>query len=157
MRLVPVGRKGLLAKVDDEDFAHVIMFRWYACKPYKVVYAVRRWQDNGKCRSQYMHTLITGIKGIDHKNGDGLDCRKDNLRVATDAQNQTNHGPHCDNPSGERGVSWNKRKRRWQARITKAGKHYWLGLFHDKTEAAETYKTAATLLFGEFAFHNRPK
>lgn len=155
MRLIPVGRKGLLAKVDDDVFAVVSVYRWSPCTPYKVTYAVRRWQDNGKCRSQYLHTLIMGIKGIDHRNGDGLDCRRSNMRVASETQNRANYGPHFDNPSGARGVSWNKRKNRWQARITCAGKHHWLGLFHDKGEAIKAYNEAAENLFGDFAYHKR--
>ncbi len=97
-----------------------------------------------------MHQFLLGCpfpKGgtIDHKNGDGLDNRKENLRFASYSHQRQNSGIRRNNTTGFKGVI--KRKYRYSAVIS--GKH--LGYFKDKVEAAKAYNEAAIQLFGQFA------
>lgn len=87
---------------------------------------------------------------IDHVNGDGLDNRIVNLRPATASQNMANARLSNRNSSGEKGVSWNSRAKKWQAFIGVAGKNKNLGQFAVKADAIEAYRSAAQRYFGEF-------
>ena len=107
------------------------------------------------------HRLIMGITDpkiqVDHINGNKLDNRKENLRLATHQQNQHNVGPQKNNKSGYKGVSSNKKNKKYQARIMAKNKRVSLGCFDDPVEAARAYDRAALELFGEFAWTNFPK
>lgn len=88
---------------------------------------------------------------IDHINGNGLDNRIANLRLATPSQNRANSRLDARNTSGAKGVSWNSRELKWQVFIGIEGKNKSLGLFSDKEAAAEAYRRAATARHGAFA------
>ena len=102
--------------------------------------------------------MVTGrdpVAQIDHKNTVKNDNRWMNLREATKSQNQANIGLIAANKSGFKGVSryrqgeaWGKP---WQSAITKDGKHYHVGHFATKEEAAEAYRLKAIELYGDFA------
>ena len=62
-------------------------------------------------------------RGLDHANGDGLDNRWCNLRLATYGQNSANAGKRSNNTSGRKGVTWSKRAGKWEAQIQVAGRH----------------------------------
>jgi hypothetical protein len=95
---------------------------------------------------------------IDHVNGDGLDNRRENLRVATHAQNASNRGVRVNNTSGFKGVHANHsgRGKQWFAYITTNYKRQHLGMFGTAEEAARAYDAAAVRLHGEFARLNFP-
>ncbi len=86
---------------------------------------------------------------VDHENLDKSDNRWKNLRPASHAQNNANHRVRKDSKTGLKGV-W-KAKNRWQAQITVNGEKIHLGTFDAKEEAAEAYRVAAEMYFGEFA------
>ena len=86
----------------------------------------------------------------DHKNNQPLDNRKENLRLCTNQENAFNSSKPRNNTSGAKGVSWNKRDRKYEAYIS-CGKRRNLGMFTDLIEAAKAYNAAALELFGEFA------
>jgi hypothetical protein len=86
---------------------------------------------------------------IDHIDGDPSNNRIDNLRLATQSQNNRNKKMSSNNTSGAKGVS--RIGSRFQAQITVAGKRRYLGTFGTLNEAADAYKTAAEKYFGEFA------
>ena len=92
---------------------------------------------------------------IDHKNGDKMDNRFANLREATYLQNFWNRGKRSDNTSGYKGVSYNRKLKKYGARVTvkKNGvtEHNHIGVFDTAEEAYEAYKKAALEAFGEFA------
>lgn len=164
--------QGRVAIVDDDDFEILNQCKWH----YGWGYAKRRVYFGGG-RSKYlrMHRVIMnppdGIQ-VDHKNGDGLDNRRCNLRIATAHQNlsnqktQTNPAKH----SRYKGVSLARyyRRRRdgtevtglsrpWRAYIVKNNRQHPLGNFATQEEAARAYDDKAKELFGEFARLNFPE
>ncbi len=97
---------------------------------------------------------ITGIdpaeKEVDHKNGNTLNNRFENLRLATLANNRKNRKENKNNTSGFKGVVWNKPNKKWQAQITLNNKQTTLGYYKTKFYAALVYARAAKKYFGEF-------
>lgn len=91
---------------------------------------------------------------IDHINRVKKDNRWVNLRECSHAQNMVNFPIRKDNTSGFKGVTWNKKSKKWQSQIIKNGKGYYLGSFDNKIEAAKIYNKKALELYGEFAFQN---
>lgn len=145
--------QGKVAIVDDEDYALVSQYKWWAHKIRNIYYVqAHEPKNNKKIR---MHRLIMGIAdpkvGIDHINGNGLDNRKNNLRIATKSQNGMNQKPQKNRSSKFKGIYWNKNAKKWQAQIKINKKNKYLGLFNIETEAAKSYDIAAKELFGEFA------
>ena len=103
-----------------------------------------------------MHAFLTGYERTDHRNGDGLDNRRSNLRDATAGENSRNTRVHLDSASGLKGVSWYKRSRKWRAHIHVGTKQQHLGYFATAEEAAHAYDDAARELHGEYATVNFP-
>lgn len=97
----------------------------------------------------------TGVL-TDHKNHNGLDNRKANLRNATHGQNQHNRSPEGAT-SAFKGVCWNKRAKKWEVRICLNRRTIYLGRFVDEERAARAYDTAARQYHGEFAVINLPE
>lgn len=91
---------------------------------------------------------------IDHANGDRMDNRWSNLRLATRPQNNVNAAPSRRNRTGIRGVSVHQ-SGRYEARISIGGTIKFLGLFESLSSAAEARIRAEKQAFGEFSFHNR--
>ena len=92
---------------------------------------------------------------VDHINGDRLDNRIENLRIATYSQNSANAKLHTRNTSGLKGASRVLKKGRWtgrwQASITFQNKQINLGYFDTAEEAHAAYMLAAIKYQGEFA------
>ena len=91
------------------------------------------------------------IKGIDHSDGDGLNNRWLNLRLATASENCANSHLHINNTSGFKGVSFHKRKNRYRSSIRVNGKDKHLGYFDIPEIAHAAYVAAARKYFGEFS------
>lgn len=155
MREIQVGN-GLVALVDDEDFALVSLGnKWHASKGRNTHYARRNEWTDGHCVTVRMHNYITGLAYVDHINGNGLDNRRSNLRAATDSQNAMNRGMRTDNSSGFKGVY--RRGRLWRAQIQIQGRRVHLGTFDDATDAALAYDAVARIEYGEYGTLNFPK
>ena len=152
---IPLSR-GLVSLVDAADFDLIVAAgKWYAAPSRNTFYARHSYWRDGKVRHVQMHTLITGWSFVDHRNGDGLDNRRQNLRPANDSKNQMNARMRSDNPSGFKGVCADRH--RWMARIQLDGRRTYLGYFATPQEAARAYDEAALSLFGEFARFNFPQ
>ncbi len=94
---------------------------------------------------------------VDHINGNKLDNRRSNLRLANRSTNQANRGASYHNKSGLKGVCHAPHtKDRWRAQITVRGHKMYLGTFTTPEEAARAYDQAAIQHFGEFARLNFP-
>lgn len=158
MKLIPLSQ-GLFAQVDDDDFEFLDQWKWSADKSYNTWYA-RRTEHLGNCKLVRirMHRLIMQITDrkvfIDHKDGNGLNNQKDNLRICSCSNNGANRRVKAGT-SKYLGVNWDKQNNRWKAQIHKNGLNYYLGNFKNETDAAIAYNNAATIHHGEFANLNK--
>lgn len=148
---------GNVALVDDEDFERVSQFHWHEDD---AGYArTNVWKDGRKDSAPRMHRLVLGGVDtrlhVDHKNGNRLDNRKNNLRISTCSQNLMNRGPQANNSSGYKGVIYDKTRDKWRAEICVEKKRKYLGRFSTPEEAALAYNAAAKELHGEYAFINQ--
>lgn len=150
---------GLFALVDDEDFPLVAGYRWHPFKNRRNFYAIANTRKpDGTLTTVKLHRLILpDAKIIDHINHDGLDNRRENLREATNSQNNANQQKMLGTSSGFKGVYWHKQADKWRAQIMFNRKYKHLGLFASEIEAAHAYDNAARELFGEFAHLNFPE
>lgn len=151
---------GLVTLVDAEDYQWLSGFKWYAKKRVRkgaepCYYAARSVWHNGRSRTVRMHRLIMGAKGkkdVDHRNGNGLDNRKENLRLCTRAENtRASHvGRGGNNPY--KGVTYDGSLtfKPWSANIVADRRRTFLGNFHTAEEAAVAYDLAAIELHGDF-------
>lgn len=150
--------QGKYAIVDDEDFEKINKFKW--CAHYKSNgrwYAVRTIRKaNDKQATLIMHRMImnvpTGLQ-IDHRNHNGLDNRKCNLRICTNTENRYNLKSQ-EGTSKYKGVYWNKINKKWIVQIQLNGKSTYLGSYLNEIDGALAYDIKATELFGEFAYLN---
>lgn len=145
-----------------DDYVHDIVksFRWYVDKD---MYPRYTEYSNGKQNHllhRFIFDYILGIprsknQMIDHINGNKLDNRIKNLRVATSLQNVRNRPKEKCNQSGYKGVCPTRNKRNpWRAYISVRRKQIHLGYFKTKKEAAKAYDKKASELFKEYAFLN---
>jgi len=150
---VPLTR-GYEAIIDAADVPLILGFNWYAHVDRCTIYAQRTMRRDGKILRIQMHRVILdvpdGLHG-DHIDGNGINNRRSNLRIATLSQNQHNIRIARNNTSGFKGVSWSKKSGKWQAKIKLNGKNQHLGLFDEIEAAHHAYVCAATTLHGDFS------
>lgn len=153
MKAIPLSQ-GKSAMVDDADFDRVNAFTWYAQRSHRTWYAVHATPTdaNGKQSKILMHRFIldapSGIQ-IDHRDHNGLNNIRDNMRFATHSENARNCRP-CGK-SKYLGVSWDKNACKWRAAINANDFRKHLGSFTNESDAGHAYDIAAIELFGEFA------
>lgn len=97
------------------------------------------------------HVIMPGISRVDHRNGNGLDNRRENLRPATNSQNSANAAKQPGCSSRYKGVAWSKRAQSWSAQITRDRHKTHLGYFDSEPDAARAYNVAALNIWGEYA------
>jgi len=134
------------ALVDDSDFEYLNQWKWHVYKSRRTFYAARQTRlDSGKQRKLGMHQVIMGKSPngfvTDHKDGNGLNNQRDNLRIVTHRQNAQNQH-HRYKTSQYPGVSRDKLQNRWQVRVLINGKKKHLGYSKDEAMAFELYKKA---------------
>lgn len=152
MDAVLVAVSGALqAIVDSQDADRVRMHRWKMTRSvYGIGYAITK--VDGKTVS--MHRLIFGQSCdgsiVDHINGNTLDNRRCNLRIADDAQNQWNRSKRAGR-SKFKGVCFHAKSGKWMSRIAVRKRRIQIGLFDSEEAAGRAYDAAAMQHFGEFA------
>jgi hypothetical protein len=159
-RRIPLG-EDLFASVDPQDFYWLNRYHWSPRRNNNRIYAIRFRNDPGKkTKIVSMHRLLMNPPPrllVDHRNGDSLDNRRDNLRIATHSQNQFNKAKtRLKTSSSFVGTYLEKRSGLWPAKISHHGKSIWLGRFKSESAAAKAYDKAAKKYHGEFARLNFP-
>lgn len=143
--------QGKVTIVDDDDYDMLMEGTWQAH------YEKHRWYVTGRYKGkQYrMHRLImkeTDPKTvIDHKNGDGLNNQKRNLRRATTSQNISNGRIRQNFTSKYKGVHWDKFNNKWRVQVQSQEGIVRLGRFGNEVHAALAYNDMAVKIQGEFA------
>jgi hypothetical protein len=159
MKQIPLSQ-GKLALVDDEDFEELNKYKWRAIKDKNTFYAVRTtsYKKEGCITTIRMHRVILDLKSpkilCDHKDRDGLNNQKQNLRKATHAQNSVNTESKKNTSSKYKGVTWSKASKKWRSNIEISGSKKHIGLFKNEIEAAKAYDKMAKIYHGEFACLN---
>lgn len=170
---VELGNSGLYAWIDEID-RDITINNWglksAGTKQFPHYYAYRAWHVNNVRGEYYLHNEVwermMGFplpKGflVDHINGDKLDNRRSNLRLATRSDNEANKkkrrtqsgGPTSSKYKGVSKVT-DGRKKCWRVTITREKHSTALGAFYSEREAGEAYNKAALEYFGEFAVIN---
>lgn len=159
MKIIKLSQ-GFVAKVDNEDYDNLIKYDWY--------FNIKKGSNTGYAFSHYnkeilaMHRLIMGCKkwdgkSVDHRDGDGLNNQKNNLRIATVSQNARNKSSNRNSASKYKGVFLSNIDGHsyWFSQIHFDGKRIGLGNFpfteEGEKSAALAYNEAATEHYGEFA------
>ena|SRR5258708_4530611 len=151
-----IRKDGCVLRVffDAADYPLVAQHRWHAKKDSKtgtfyVQTHVRKL--DGTRTTKFLHQLLVpGVEMVDHRDGDGLNNRRTNLRAATNQLNQHNRNKQT-NGSGFIGVDFVKDTGKYRARIKHNGKRLFLGSYANEVEAAIAYNAAAKELYGAFA------
>lgn len=157
MKSILMGN-GMSVLVDDGDFEELSKWNWTAHfhRSGGGWYSERNAGNN---KTILMHRQIMKvIKGmiVDHKDRNGLNNQRSNLRIATRSQNNANRRASINSRTSKfLGVAYEKDRKKWTARIRKDWKGYRLGSFDTEVEAARAYNAAATIFHGEFANLNK--
>lgn len=154
--------RGYWAVIDAADAEVIGRFNWCAIGPSAsgTIYAGRTWRsEGGKMNHCLLHRVVAesaGMKDVpelDHRNRNGLDCRRSNLRAATTTQNHHNVSLTRRNRSGIKNVSWNAKRSKWLVQISLGGNKKYRAAFATKDEAAVDARRMRESLHGEFANH----
>lgn len=157
--------KGRVCLIDESDFHLVMRYSWrYSpnTKRAEFGYAVTTARIDGRYRRTVtMHRLLLSPpkdKQVDHINGDRLDNRRANLRLASRSQNMFNaRKSSAASTSVYKGVFWNSQKERWHAATYENGRVIHLGFFEDESLAALASDAYALKRCAEFARTNFPR
>ena len=162
-RQIPLTQ-GATAIISASDYSRVSQFKWHL-QPRKT----KRKDGSVKLgyyasgmvfgKSTLLHRFILGIYDskiqVDHRDLDGLNCCRSNLRIATPSQNQANQ--ICHNPTGFKGVHKNPDRETYRVSIGYKGKNIIIGCFRNPVAGALAYDEKARELFGDFARLNFPE
>jgi hypothetical protein len=148
---------GAVALVDAEDLLLVARYRWHLYQhPDGLQYAVAHNRFAGRRFTIWLHRLITMVgpsRVVDHRDGNGLDCRKRNLRPCEHVQNLWNAKLSRANKTGVKGLFYDAaRSPHWRARVSASGVRHGRR-FHERAEAESWLLVKRAELHGEFARH----
>src|SRR5258706_12889811 len=157
MKLLPLANFGRPAIVDDDMYELVKDRAWRLIKVSNgAQYVGWKTHKKGKDVTVYLHREIMGNPGgmVDHISGDIFDCRRVNLRVVTNSQNQMNSKKRAGTSSIYKNVYWNKKRGAWKAQLRVDGQDFFLGYFENERHAAEAVELSRPILHGEHARSN---
>jgi hypothetical protein len=156
---IPLGYNRF-ALIDPEDAIAVVQWRWSAAQTSKDCWYARGTRTiDGVKEQTYLHRLLMSPSKdeiVDHIDGNGLDCRRHNMRVGTQQQNTFNRNKRAGSKTPYFGVYQLRNQKSWNARIRQGGQSHYLGYFSTPEEAARAYDKKAYELRGEFARLNFP-
>ncbi len=171
MKLIPLStnysatknKNAYFAQVDDEDYEWLNKWKWYAHSGEndRTLYARRsEWSPEFKKQITIrMHRFIMGLTNpktmCDHKDGNGLNNQRSNLRACTSSQNGANRRrPSIKKTSKYIGVSRKTNSTKWVAQLAKNRQKIFIGHFDSEIDAAKAYDKKAKEIHGEFATLN---
>jgi ribosomal protein S14 len=143
---------GVSFLIDETDYPLVSKYCWQYNRPRNYIFMSKRPQ---KPLSRFLLDCPVGLE-VDHINHNRLDNRRNNLRIATRAENQANVSLKSTNTSGYKGVSFCKQTKKWRASIGKGKLQITIGRYDTREDAAKAYDIKAIELQGEFACLNYP-
>lgn len=156
--------QGKVALVDDADYEWLNGRKWYAAqyRTFNTFYAacaVPVAKRKRRQRTEWMHRLVLGLQPsdkvhTDHRDGNGLNNQRGNLRCCTNRQNHQSSRKRKGCRSRYKGVAL-RCGGKWQSQIKVNGKLRHIGLFDLETLAAKAYDAAALKHFGDFALTNK--
>lgn len=162
MKTIPLADGVHVVMVDDADHARLLEHGWCLNRGggnRQRLYAQANIKVGGQWKRVVMHRFLLGLTDpsvrCDHRDNNGLNNQRSNLRTATANQNQHNRRS-CGGTSRFKGVSWYKRSKKWLAQICCDRTWKYLGTFVSEEDAARAYDAKARELHGEFAFTNFP-
>jgi G3E family GTPase len=151
---------GLVAQVDDEDFARLSPHTWYTKRVHATWHAFRYLGKPAKSKRISMHHEVVGCEGgtlVYHQDGNGLNNQRSNLVAREEYQWRQRQKRKAEQPTSRyRGVAWVEQRKMWLAFINKDGKTVHLGLHPHEEDAARHYDRAASVQYGERAALNFP-
>lgn len=167
---IPLSDAGEFALIDAADYERVaiVEFRnglrwtgricdmaWHAARKKHTTYASCTL---GGALDLRLHRVVLDAKLgqlIDHRDHNGLNCCRSNLRLTTSQGNSANCRSSRDSSSQYKGVFRHRQSGKFEAAIRINGIKKHLGLFAVESDAAIAYNLAAAEAFGEFAFLNQ--
>lgn len=160
MKLKKTGRviklsSGEFVRVDEEDYEKLNQYRWTLFKSEKWQYAIRTEYKNGSQKTIYMHRDIMGVTDpkvyVDHRDHDGLNNQKSNLRISDNRFNQYNVGKKSTSKQKYKNI----RKLsgdRWQVRVRTPKGNRVERVVYSEEDAVKLYNELALKYHGEFAY-----
>lgn len=162
-KMIPLTH-GYHTVVDETDYEWLMQWKWYTWRGNQRTFYAQRERTLAEGRpgtTVRMHRRILNLEDapraimIDHRDGNGLNNQRVNLRICNMRQNQRNRiGAHRGSASQFKGVWLNQKGNRWVAGIRVEGKLIYLGTFLCERDAALAYDAAARTHFGAFAHLN---
>lgn len=133
--------QGQFAIVDEQDFCNIVKYKWWVFKsksPNSHRCYAQGWVDG---KQIFMHNLIMGTKEIDHRNHNGLDNRRNNLRKVTRSQNAFNQ-EKINGTGIFVGITWYPPYQKWRAKAANRT----IGYFDDEIQALKARQSYLTKL-----------
>jgi hypothetical protein len=163
VKMIPLTQEKV-AVVDADDYKRISQYKWQAkknSKNHSYFYAIRHVWVNGRRSTIDMQREILNFshgdgKFADHRNRNGLDNRRDNLREVRWSINIYNRGIQRNNKSGYRGVYWHKRIEKWVAQIGTNGIQKHIGYYYSPEAAAIAYDRESFRYYEDNAMLNFP-
>lgn len=148
--------------IDYEDFDKCKDICWSAqySERSHTYYIHGKTTYSGQC--EYLHRFILELSKeddviVDHKNHDGTNNKKKNLRIGTRSQNAMNMAKFNVTESGCHGVSWNEKINKWVVEIWENKNRRYLGFYSDLKEAIKVRKKAEIKYFKDWSYENSVK